>query len=141
MLETKEIIYKDISPYYKNNENVGYNTITNEQAIRNSLRNLFLISLGEVPGKPWMGNPLNTKLFENIDPFLEHAIKNAFINTVENFEPRVLIEDVIVDIQYGNLIRVELKYYNLIDEKDVLRVFRFSTNYNTITNLSLREPV
>jgi len=137
-----QIIYKDISPYYKGKETLGYKSSINEDAIKNSLRNLFFISIKQVPGKPWMGNPLNLNLFENIDDFIKSAIEEAFINTIENYEPRVEIYEVLVDVDGDpNTITVNLKYYNLLEDKNLLKEYRFSTNYNTITNLTLREPV
>jgi phage baseplate assembly protein W len=137
------VVYKDITPYNKNNKTIGYKDSINEEAILNSLRNLFLISVGQVPGKPWLGNPINVNLFENIDPFTEHSIKAAYINTIENFEPRVLVEDLIIDdmVSHPNEINVELKYYNLYEDRNILKEYRFSVNYNNITNLTLREPV
>jgi phage baseplate assembly protein W len=138
-----QVIYKDISPYYKNKSNIGYDSDENEDAILNSLRNLFLISMGQVPGKPWLGNPINVNLFENISPFIERSIEKAFINTITNFEPRVEIERVIVQnmTNQPNTVDVELRYYNLIEDKNLLKNYRFSINYNSITNLTLREPI
>jgi phage baseplate assembly protein W len=137
------IVYKDISPYNKNNKTIGYKDVTNEAAIKNSLKNLFFIAVGQVPGKPWMGNPINVNLFENIDPFTEHSIREAYINTIENFEPRVLIENVTIAsmVTNPNEISVELRYYNLYEDRNILKEYRFSINYNSITNLTLREPV
>ena len=138
-----QVVYKDISPYYKNKSNIGYDSDENEDAILNSLRNLFLISMGQVPGKPWLGNPINVNLFENISPFIERSIEKAFINTITNFEPRVEIEKVIVQnmTNQPNTVDVELRYYNLIEDKNLLKNYRFSINYNSITNLTLREPI
>jgi len=59
-------VYNDITPKYENRTNVGYNSVSDLDAINNSLKNLFTIELGEVPGKPWLGNPISIYLFDNI---------------------------------------------------------------------------
>jgi len=133
-------VYKDVEPIRTEEENLLYKDALDEKAIQNALRNLFLTAQGEVPGKPWLGNPLKVKLFDNIDVFLETAIRNAFINTVENFEPRVDIEDVIINIEPEyNFIGVELKYWVILDDKSLLRNYRFSLNYNDMTSLTVRK--
>jgi len=135
-----EINYKDISPKYKNGQLIGYNMVEDNEAIKNSLKNLFTIKKGEVPGKPWIGNPINIFLFDNIDIFQKQAITAAFINTIENYEPRVKIMDLNIDMQpeYNN-INITLHYSIILSTNSNLETYRFSLNYNNLTNITLRE--
>jgi phage baseplate assembly protein W len=91
-----------------------YKDSFDEDAIFNALLNLFTTRMGSVPGKPWLGNNLPDNLFENISGFHEILISKSVQNTIDNYEPRVLVEDVRTDIQpEHNLIKVEIDYYML----------------------------
>jgi len=135
-------VYKDIAPSFISTQQKGYVTITDEDAILQSLKNLFFISLGEVPGKPWLGNPLSLLLFEPLNHFQKNAVRTAFMNVVERFEPRVEISDLIIEIYpEKNSIEVEIKYYNLMYDENELVSYRFDASYNNISNLITREAV
>ncbi len=132
--------YKDIQPVYSMIGQIGYNNLEDLNAISNSLRNLFMIRQGEVPGKPWLGNNINSFLFENIGFFEEKSIKTSFANTVQSFEPRVLIKDLKVSsIPEKNETSVYLEYYVLIEDEQVFQTTSFSLNYNEMTNLTMRR--
>jgi len=134
--------YKDVSPKTGYEKDTGYNEVLDEDAIKESLRNLFMINQGEVPGKPWLGNPLNVFLFDNIGYFEVQGIKAAFMNIIEKFEPRVKIIDVKVTAEQAyNTINIEMTYIILIGDKNKLVNYRFSNSYNTYTNLSVRKEL
>jgi len=131
--------YKDITP--KPNK-YGYDSAYDEEAVKQSLKNLFLINQGEVPGKPWLGNPLNIFLFDNIGYFEIQGIKAAFINLIEKYEPRVKILELhIIDNLEYNAINIDITYAILIGEKNTITNYRFSLGYNTLTNLTLRKEI
>ncbi len=125
--------YSDIIPKFKNGI-IGYNVVTDLEAVKNSLMNLFLIQQGEVPGKPWLGNTMNVFLFDQIGFFEEKSIETAFINVIQNFEPRVQIVNLKVNIneEYNN-ISLNLQYYVLYGEKSIIQNYRFDLNYNTLS--------
>jgi phage baseplate assembly protein W len=138
----KEYYYKDIQSTYNANVQKGYKDVYDEEAIKQSLKNLFFITTGEVPGKPWLGNPLSLVVFEPMNYFQKNAVKQSFINVIERFEPRVEIDDVIIDIYpETNTIEVELKYYNLMYGKNELKSYRFDSSYNNISNIITRKVV
>ena len=132
--------YKDIIPKYNNNIQVGYEDAFDEEAIQNSLYNLFLINQGEIPGKPWLGNPLQIFLFDNIGYFETQAIRVAFINIIEKYEPRIDLIDVNIGIEseYNNIV-IDIVYSPLLGRSKQILNYRFSVNYNNITNIFLRR--
>jgi phage baseplate assembly protein W len=135
-----DINYVDLSPRFSNGILSGYDKVLDDQAVQNSLKNLFTISQGEVPGKPWLGNPLNIFLFDNIGKFEEQAIKAAFINIIEKYEPRVKIIDISLNSQPEyNTINISLYYSLLTGGQDEIDNYRFSLNYNNLTNITLRD--
>jgi phage baseplate assembly protein W len=136
----KNIEYTDITPVFKDNTLKGYNTAEDEDAIKNSIRNLFVINRGEVPGKPWLGNNLNIFLFDNIGHFENEAIKSTFINTIELYEPRVQVVDlkVINELEYSRII-IDIFYRLLIGDKNTIKNYRFSLSQNNLSNITLRK--
>jgi len=132
-------VYKDIIPKYENREVVGYNTVTDLDAINNSLKNLFTIELGEVPGKPWLGNPISIYLFDNIGFFEERAIETALRNILEKYEPRVsLIGLKIIKEDEYNSINIILDYSAFVNGQEVFENINLSVAHNMLTNISTR---
>jgi len=69
---------------------------TNEDAVVTSIKNLLMTFRFERLNKPLIGSGLRKMLFEPIGIFTEAAIREAILNTIENFEPRANITDLIV---------------------------------------------
>lgn len=67
---------------------------TNAEAIKQSLKNLLLTQYYERPFHSEIGSPIKGLLFELATPLLQQTIQRAVIDTVQNFEPRVSLEDV-----------------------------------------------
>ena len=67
-----------------------------EYAVKAALQNLILTSFYERPFHSEIGSPIKRLLFEPSSPMLGAMIKQAIINTVNNYEPRVSLSDVIV---------------------------------------------
>lgn len=86
-----------------------------ENAIKQSLKNLMQIRHYEKPFHSEIGSPLRELLFEPITPLTELMAKRAIIDLIANFEPRVdLIDvDVIASDENNSLyISVEFKIVN-----------------------------
>jgi phage baseplate assembly protein W len=73
-------------------------TKVDEQAIKASIRNLVLTSNYEKPFHPEIGSPIKSLLFEPATPLLPVLIKRAIQQTIDNYEPRVRLLDVNVNM-------------------------------------------
>ena len=67
----------------------------NEYAIAASIRNLLLTSHYERPFKPDFGSNLKKFLFEPIDNVTTSLIQDSIFETIQNYEPRVEISEVV----------------------------------------------
>jgi phage baseplate assembly protein W len=68
--------------------------LTNEQAVKRSIRNLLLTDPGERFFRPNIGAGIRQSLFENISRDTEFIIKEKIVETVKNYEPRASLYSV-----------------------------------------------
>ena len=105
--------FKDISATFQinplNRDLIG---LKNGNAIARSIRNLILTVPGERPFNPVLGSQVTNLLFENLDKLTASTIKTEIINTIQNFEPRVRLNEVIVKANPDiNEFDVKIQYY------------------------------
>ena len=105
--------FKDLSASFQtsplNNDLIA---LKNESAIARSVRNLVLTGRGERPFQPILGTGVSRLLFENMDKLTASAIRSEVRTTIENYEPRVEINEIIVEPDYeGNAMNVTLQYF------------------------------
>lgn len=82
-----------------------------ENAIKTSLKNLILTSNFERPFHSEIGSPIKRLLFEPATPMLAVVMKRAIVDTVNNFEPRVELLNVDVNVGIdSNAIKVTIKF-------------------------------
>ena len=87
-------------------------SLKNESAIARSVRNLVLTIQGERPFQPVLGTGVSRLLFENMGKLTASAIRSEVRTTIENYEPRVEINEIIVEPDYeGNAMNVTLQYF------------------------------
>jgi len=111
ILKNDNYSYRDLKPKIDGETLVGYHSTFDEEAIKNSLKNIFLVQKGEMPGNPQFGNPLRLSLFDNFDFFTESTLKTAIRVEIEKYEPRVTLLDVKIDLmQEYNRVLVEVIY-------------------------------
>tara|TARA_B100001113_G_scaffold196250_1_gene160935 strand:- start:160 stop:561 length:402 start_codon:yes stop_codon:yes gene_type:complete len=105
--------FLDLSASFQANPmNSDLLVLKNENAIARSVRNLVLTIQGERPFAPILGSNVNNLLFENIDKLTAAAIRTEIRNTIENYEPRVEINEIIVDPNFdNNEFNVTVQYY------------------------------
>ena len=93
--------FKDISMSFKFNPLSGdLITLSNENAIARSVRNIVLTSPGEKIFDPDFGSNIGEILFENIDEITAISIQEEIENSLQNYEPRVELIDVNVKPDY-----------------------------------------
>ena len=86
--------------------------LKNESAIARSVRNLVLTAQGERPFQPVLGTGVSRLLFENMDKLTASAIRSELRTTIENYEPRVEINEIIVEPDpERNAMDVTLQYF------------------------------
>jgi phage baseplate assembly protein W len=69
----------------------------NENAIKQSVKNLLLTRNFERPFHSEVGSPVRALLFELPGPMFSIMLQRAIIDVINNFEPRVELLDVRVD--------------------------------------------
>ena len=86
--------------------------LKNESAIARSVRNLVLTIQGERPFQPILGTGVSRLLFDNMDKLTAAAIRSELRTTIENYEPRVEINEIIVEADFErNAFDVTLQYF------------------------------
>lgn len=70
-----------------------------EDAIKQSIRNLILTKNFERPFRSEIGSQIKALLFEPMSPLLATMMQNVIINTINNHEPRVDLLD--VDVKFS----------------------------------------
>ena len=105
--------FKDLSASFQTNPlSNDLIALKNESAIARSVRNLVLTAQGERPFQPVLGTGVNALLFENMDKLTASAIRSELRTTIENYEPRVEINEIIVEPNpEGNAMDVTLQYF------------------------------
>ena len=63
--------------------------VTDNQAVKRSVRNLVLLNHYEKPFHPEIGSGVRDILFEPMTPITAHVLTRKIEDVIENFEPRV----------------------------------------------------
>lgn len=93
--------YKDIDMSFKRNvvtNDIGRKYDVN--AVKQSLKNLLFIETFEKPFNPEFGSPIRGLLFEPLDYDTGNNMANLILEAIRNFEPRVRVDDIIVQPDY-----------------------------------------
>ena len=105
--------FKDLSASFQTNPlSNDLIALKNESAIARSVRNLVLTGQGERPFQPVLGTGVSRLLFENMDKLTASAIRSELRTTIENYEPRVEINEILVESDFErNAFHVTLQYF------------------------------
>ena len=105
--------FKDLSASFQTNPlSNDLIALKNESAIARSVRNLVLTEQGERPFQPILGTGVSRLLFENMDKLTASAIRSELRTTIENYEPRVEINEILVEPDFErNAFHVTLQYF------------------------------
>lgn len=95
----------------------GYNprtrdvaTKTDDNAVRNALRNLIYTKHYERPFQPDLGCQIANLLFENMDPFTLMVAQRVIEDAIVKFEPRVELIEVTIKPYEDNDLYISIEY-------------------------------
>jgi phage baseplate assembly protein W len=112
-MATLKKLYSDIDPAFTRTP--GKNDIAlsfDELAVIRALRYLLLTNNYERPFQPNLGSGIRKMLFEPINPLTATQLKTEIRTTINNHEPRVNLQDVIVqEMVDNNAYNVILEFY------------------------------
>lgn len=75
---------------------------TGNDAIKRSIRNLILTNFYDRPFRSYIGSNVQKLLFENAVPLAVNFLKDAIMEVIYNFEPRVELRQVDVNFDEDN---------------------------------------
>ena len=95
--------FKDISMTFQSNPlNSDLIAIKNENAIARSLRNIVFTLPGEKFFNQSFGSRITESLFDNIDDITATIIVDEIRESIETYEDRVQVNDVLADPNFEN---------------------------------------
>ena len=96
-------IYSDLNlNFTKNPATKDVAKLYDVEAVKRSVRNLILTNRFERPFHPEIGSSVRNILFENITPLNAILLQDRIQEVIENFEPRVVVNQVIVEDRIDN---------------------------------------
>ena len=115
--------FKDLAVSFNSNPNTGdFGVVRNENAIKQSVRNLILTMFGERPFQPQIGSRIKALLFEPWDPFSSDSIKSEIFNCLSRLEPRIKVTGVrLYDDSEVNSVQIAIDY-TIVGEQQVQNV-------------------
>ena len=95
---------------------------TGVDAIKRSVRNLIFTNHYDRPFQSYIGSDIRALLFENADPFTAVRLKEAIEVCLNNFEPRISVQNVVVSEDIDNhAYNVRIEYTILNRELPVIQ--------------------
>lgn len=102
-------LYKDLTQNPKNDDLA---LRRDEEAVKESIKNLILTDKGERLMQPLVGGNIRAMLFENITPAVLKMIEEQVRTTIEEYEPRAELIDVNVKSRIDdNKVEVTIRFY------------------------------
>lgn len=116
---SNELTFSDISVTFTPHPVTGrLPVLKNDKAIVNALKNLILTNSYERPYEPLYGGNILSLLFENADPFVGHQIRKQIETAISNFEQRVELLDVNVEVrEESNEVLIDIVFF-IENQKD-----------------------
>tara|TARA_B100000287_G_scaffold332309_1_gene317279 strand:- start:194 stop:613 length:420 start_codon:yes stop_codon:yes gene_type:complete len=108
----KSRAFKDIGIGFKRNSFTNdVATVQNDNSIKQAVKNLLLTAPGEKPFQSDVGSKVKELLFEPLDVFSCDILREEIINTINQYEPRVQLQNVDVNPIYeGNKVNIFVEY-------------------------------
>ena len=111
--------FKDLSVTFKSHPVTDDLIVVKDKAaIIQSISNLLLTNKGERPFQPQLGSGIQTALFEPLDFGSAAILKNEVRECLNKYEPRIVINDILINIdERNNGYEVEL-YFTIVGRND-----------------------
>ena len=112
-MATLQHLYSDIDFTFTKRPVIGDIALSfDNQAVIRSIRNLLLTRHFERPFNPELGSNLDNLLFEPDSPLTAAMLENEIKNTIQNFEPRALLNSVkVTSAPDKNAFDVTISFY------------------------------
>jgi len=112
-MATLSKIYSDIDFTFTRKPVVGDVALSyDSQAVIRSIRNILLTRHYEKPFNPDFGSNIDAILFEMVSPLSATSLEREIRTSIENYEPRARLSEVIVNPQPdNNAYSVSLSFY------------------------------
>lgn len=122
-----KIYYSDIDPSFRLDPTTNdVAKTTNNKSVEDSLIGIISTRKGERPFEPDFGCDIHSSLFDNMSDYSAYSVQKAIEESVRNYEPRVILRNVVAIPDYDNNI------FNVGVEYSIV------TNTNYIYSLKLR---
>lgn len=109
-------IFSDIDFSFRSHPVTGdISTLNDEIAIKKSIENLILTNFYERKFQHQIGTPANALMFENYTPLVESNLRKSIIQVVENYEPRVVLDQVNVEYIESELAIYITIYFRIVN--------------------------
>ena len=90
-------VYSDLNlNFNKNPATKDVAKLKDVEAVKRAVRNLILTNRFERPFHPEIGSDIRSLLFENMTPVVEVLLKDRIKETIDVYEPRADVTDIIV---------------------------------------------
>ena len=115
--------FKDLAISFNANPSTGdFGVVKNENAIKQSVRNLIMTMFGERPFQRSIGSKVKALLFEPWDPFAVDTIKSEIYNCLTRLEPRIKVTGVgLRDDSEVNSVQIGIDY-TIVGESETQNV-------------------
>ena len=119
IITSRNRAYKDIDLSFSRKPNGEIYTKTDAAAVQQSIKNLILTNHFEKPFQPFFGGNIRALLFELADDDVEDDVRENIIDTVESYEPRVILRDIQVNLESDiNTLKVSITYQIISTEEE-----------------------
>lgn len=123
-INKKEEVYSDMQTSFAMHPiKRDLSRITNEDAVKRSIRNILLTNYYERPFRPRFGANLTKHLFETITSVTLDIIKDEITAAINTYEPRATLLDVVVSGTDRNEVDVSI-IFSIINKSEPI-------NFNT----------
>lgn len=104
--------FVDVNPNFTKHPVTGdIGVLKNEDAIKQSVKNIVMVQLGEKFFNPLFGTSSNNLLFENYDSILADQLAVEIEDAINSYEPRVTFDSIeLFDDIPNNSIKFNINY-------------------------------